>query len=165
MRQNSSQTQGFPATSESDRFEAIQDARAQATGLFWNAYYGEKWNRIWSKLTHHDNQLHTLTQEKGQTPVASRRYSGIKTVSLNQINCSEGRSKDFDAQFRPVSSHNKDRWVGLATAWEMGKTLPPVDLIQVGDSYCVRDGHHRLSVARVFGQQEIDAEVTVWEAS
>lgn len=47
----------------------------------------------------------------------------------------------------------------------MGKPLPPVDPIQVGDSYCVRYGNHRLSVARVFGQQEIDAEVTVWEAS
>lgn len=165
MRKNSSQYQATSATSEIDRFEAMQDARAQAMSLFWNAYYGEKWNRIWSKLTHRDNQLHTLAQEKEQAPVATRHYSGIKTVPLNQINCSEGRSKDFDAQFRPVSSHNKDRWVGLAAAWEMGKALPPIDLIQVGDTYCVRDGHHRLSVARVFGQQEIEAEVTVWESA
>lgn len=162
MRHNYSQTQ---APSETDRFEAIQDARAQATGLFWSAYYGGKWSHIWSKLTHRDNHLHTLTQETGQSPVLARHYSGIKSVPLDRINCSEGRSKDFDAEFRPVSAHDKDRWVGLAAAWEMGKPLPPIDLVQVGDTYCVRDGHHRLSVARVFGQQEIDAEVTIWESA
>lgn len=165
MRHNSGQTQAPSASNETDRFEAFHNARAQATSQFWSAYYREKWNRIWSWITHHDNHLHTLTQETEQAPVIARHYSGIKTVPLNQINCSEGRSTDFDAQFRPVSSHNKDRWVGLAAAREMGKPLPPVDLIQVGNSYCVRDGHHRLSVARVFGQREIDAEVTVWEAS
>lgn len=162
MRYNSSQTQ---APSETDRFEAIQDARAQAAGLFWSAYYGGKWNRIWSKLTHGNNYLQTLNQETEQAPIIARHYSGIKTVPLNQINCSEGRSNDFDAEFRPVSAHDKNRWVGLAAAWEMGKALPPIDLIQVGDAYCVRDGHHRLSVAKVFGQQEIDAEVTIWETA
>jgi hypothetical protein len=38
-----------------------------------------------------------------------------------------------------------------------------VELIQVGDLYFVRDGHHRISVARAWGQATIDAEVTVWE--
>jgi hypothetical protein len=42
-----------------------------------------------------------------------------------------------------------------------GRPLPPVELIQVGDSYFVRDGHHRISVARAFGQTAIDAQVTV----
>ena len=41
--------------------------------------------------------------------------------------------------------------------------LPPVDLIQVGDRYFVRDGHHRISVARTFGQHFIEAETTVYE--
>jgi len=164
MRRNSDRTHSPATTTESERFEAVQEARAQATSLFWNAYYGEKWNRFWSWLVHRDNHLQTLAQESEQAPVIARHYSGIKTVPLNRINCSEGRSKDFDAKFRPASAHNKNRWIGLAAAREMGKSLPPIDLIQVGDSYCVRDGHHRLSVARVFGQQEIDAEVTIWEA-
>jgi hypothetical protein len=41
--------------------------------------------------------------------------------------------------------------------------LPPVDLIQLGDVYLVKDGHHRISVAKALGQEVIDAEVTVWE--
>jgi hypothetical protein len=36
-------------------------------------------------------------------------------------------------------------------------------LIQVGDDYFVRDGHHRISVARAFGREQIDAEVIVWD--
>jgi len=47
----------------------------------------------------------------------------------------------------------------------MGVTLPLVDLVQVGDVYFVRDGHHRISVARAFGQESIDAQVTVWEVA
>jgi len=39
------------------------------------------------------------------------------------------------------------------------KVLPPVELIQVGGCYFVRDGHHRISVARSFGQQYIEAEI------
>jgi hypothetical protein len=44
----------------------------------------------------------------------------------------------------------------------MGVVLPPVCLIQVGDVYFVRDGHHRISVAKVMGQEQIDAEISVW---
>jgi hypothetical protein len=43
--------------------------------------------------------------------------------------------------------------------------LPPVVLVQVGDVYFVRDGHHRISVARALGQLDIEAEVTVWHLS
>jgi hypothetical protein len=38
-----------------------------------------------------------------------------------------------------------------------------VALIQVGDVYFVRDGHHRISVARALGQAYIDAKVIVLE--
>ena len=41
--------------------------------------------------------------------------------------------------------------------------MPLVRLIQVGELYFVSDGHHRISVARAFGQQEIEAQVTVWQ--
>jgi hypothetical protein len=53
--------------------------------------------------------------------------------------------------------------MGLAAARQRGIVLLPVDLIQVGDVYFVRDGHHRISVAQAFGQKQIDAEVTVWD--
>jgi hypothetical protein len=56
-----------------------------------------------------------------------------------------------------------ERWLRVAEAYRRGMSLPPVQLIKAGESYFVRDGHHRISVARALGQQEIDAEVVVWE--
>jgi len=40
-----------------------------------------------------------------------------------------------------------------------------VELIQVGDVYFVRDGHHRISVARALGQRDVEAEVTLWQVT
>ena len=57
------------------------------------------------------------------------------------------------------------RWLGVAAARDHGKVLPPVVLVQVGGVYFVRDGHHRISVARALGQLDIEAEVTVWQVS
>lgn len=51
----------------------------------------------------------------------------------------------------------------MAVARQQGKALPPVRLVQVGDLYFVRDGHHRISVARALGQQDIKARVTIWQ--
>jgi ParB-like chromosome segregation protein Spo0J len=38
--------------------------------------------------------------------------------------------------------------------------LPPVDLVELDGTYYVRDGHHRISVARSLGQDYIEAEIT-----
>jgi hypothetical protein len=38
--------------------------------------------------------------------------------------------------------------------------MPPVDLVRIGQIYFVRDGHHRISVARALGRTDIDAYVT-----
>ena len=52
---------------------------------------------------------------------------------------------------------------GPQIARQEGKSLPPVELVQVGAAYYCLDGHHRISVARAFGQPEIEAAVTVWQ--
>ena len=41
-----------------------------------------------------------------------------------------------------------------------GEALPPIDVYRIGDAHFVRDGHHRVSVARALGIKEIDAHVT-----
>jgi hypothetical protein len=40
-----------------------------------------------------------------------------------------------------------------------------VELVQVGDVYFVRDGHHRISVALALGQRDVEAEVTLWQVT
>ena len=92
-----------------------------------------------------------------------RTHAGLQLVPISRIQGSEGRCDDFDADFRPLRNHTKDRWVGIAMAHSNEEALPAVELVQIGDTFFVRDGHHRISVAKLFGQLEIEAEVTVWQ--
>jgi hypothetical protein len=87
----------------------------------------------------------------------------MRTVEMARIRGSEGRSEDFDGAFRPLKEHARGKWMSVALARLKGVVLPVVELAQVGDVYFVLDGHHRISVARAFGQESIDAAVTVWE--
>ncbi len=84
-------------------------------------------------------------------------------IPLNQIKGSENRPADFDANFCPLKSEDRDRWVGIAELILLQGNFEAVNLIQVEDVYFVRDGHHRVSVARALGVEFIDAEVTQWQ--
>ena len=44
-------------------------------------------------------------------------------------------------------------------AEQRGTLLPPISVVAVGDTYAIRDGHHRVSVARARGALTIDAIV------
>lgn len=118
--------------------------------------------KIWAVITGRPNTLlkaETLTN--GMKPV-SGRHIGHREVRIADIVASEGRCQDFDRAFRPRNSHNRERWMRLAFAITIGISLPAVELIQVGDNYIVRDGHHRISVMKALGRDYVDANVTVW---
>jgi hypothetical protein len=97
--------------------------------------------------------------------IGGRHHAGLQAVAIEKIIGSLGRSTDFDMAFNPLDERTRDRWLSVARARLLGIPLPPVELVQVGDRYFVRDGHHRISVARSFGEQAVDAEVTVWDAA
>ena len=71
-----------------------------------------------------------------------------------------GRYRDFDRAFLPRQERTRGRWVNVDSAHHEDIILPPVDLYKVGEIYFVRDGNHRISVAREQGQDFIDAHVT-----
>jgi hypothetical protein len=121
--------------------------------------------QLWASLTGQPQHLFDLSVIEADDATGDRWYCGCRTVLLRHIRGSEGRGREFDMSFRPLQSHSAARWLSIAAAWRMGVTLPPVELIQVGDVYFVRDGHHRISVARALGQTQIDAKVTVWQVS
>lgn len=97
--------------------------------------------------------------------VENSAYGGVTIIPLDQIRGSEGRVGDFDREFRPLKAHNAERWINIAIARMRGVPLPPVELVRVNDSYYVRDGHHRISVAKAFQQADIDAQVTTWHVT
>jgi hypothetical protein len=85
-------------------------------------------------------------------------------VPIHSIIGSEGKVADFDMGFHPIKESSRERWVNMAMVYLCRLPMPPVELIQVGNAYFVRDGHHRISVSRAFGQTHIDAEVVTWQA-
>ncbi len=91
--------------------------------------------------------------------VGERRL-GLQQIPLDSIVGTLGRSHDFDRSFRPVSQTTRPRWERIATALRRGEEVPPISVYRVGDLYFVRDGHHRVSVARALGRTHIDAYVT-----
>lgn len=87
-------------------------------------------------------------------------FGGYQPVPLAQIiGSATNRYHDFDRAFLPLQAHTKVRWQSIDQAKIDGVELPPVQLYQIGDYYFVRDGHHRVSVARERGEEFIDAEV------
>jgi hypothetical protein len=90
----------------------------------------------------------------------SERPVGTKVVTLDAIVGTIDRGRDFDRRFRPTSARVRSRWEQIAAAMRRGESMPPVDLLKVGEIYFVRDGHHRVSVARALGRADIDANVT-----
>jgi hypothetical protein len=84
---------------------------------------------------------------------------GLQLIKLDQIVGSVDKVRDFDRRFRPTSDRSRQRWERLAEKSRMGEYLPPIDVYQLGNLYFVRDGHHRVSVARAQGATDIDAHV------
>jgi hypothetical protein len=64
----------------------------------------------------------------------------------------------FDSSFRPAPAA-RTRWQRIWIAENRGTVLPPISVVRVGDTYAVRDGHHRVSVAKARGALTIDATV------
>jgi hypothetical protein len=120
--------------------------------------------RLKNRITHCTSWLYDLNALKPDLALRGSFYAGIQVVPISSIIGSEGKTGDFDLGFHPLKETSRERWVGVAMAYLACLPLPPVELIQVGDAYFVRDGHHRVSVCRAFGQMTIDAEVITWQA-
>src|SRR5688572_18435388 len=84
---------------------------------------------------------------------------GLQIVPLDAIVGTVDRGVDFDRGLRPTSARLRSRWERIAAAQRRGEALPPVSLYKVGDLYFIRDGHHRVSVAKSLGRSDIDAYV------
>ena len=92
-------------------------------------------------------------------------YLGRRTVPVESIVGSEGRYTDFDDEFLPLQDSSEEKWKSVYAAIRCGEELPPVSLLKVGDAYFVRDGNHRVSVARWLGVEALDAEVVELHAA
>jgi hypothetical protein len=91
----------------------------------------------------------------------NQRYLGLQDVALDSIVGSVGRYKDFTRTFLPRQNALEGRWPKIDQIANVGGGLPPIELFKVGDAYFVRDGNHRVSIARA--QKAPAIEAYVWE--
>jgi hypothetical protein len=145
----------------------VGEARAehQALALYQRLSNRARLRQVWSVLTGHTHCLLDLNSVQANCAVTNHCHTERQSVPLSQIRGSSSHSRcyDFDADFRPLNPHNRARWLRLAAARQRGVRLPPVALIKIDGIYFVKDGHHRISLARAMGEREIEAEVTVWQ--
>ncbi len=133
----------------------FHDARMQAFYKDWfSRMRGEQ-----SDLLSYDEVRKILrAQEVSVRPI-------LEDVPLEKIVGSVGRYQDFNSAFLPRNEALEERWARVDAVREGMEGLPPVELLKVGDLYFVRDGNHRVSVARAHGEESIEAFVTPVETA
>lgn len=137
-------------------------SRAQADADFSRARRKAFLRRIGSYLRNDpaSNQLLSFDEVKKALGAVQQVYLGIRTVPLDKIVGSVGRHRDFDRAFLPSKGGIGERWKKIDEMMHRAEELPPVSLYKIEDSYFVRDGNHRVSVARQQGIESLEAEVT-----
>ena len=131
----------------------------RALPMFWRCFESGFMTRLWAFLTRQPRRLMELDETLCCANVRNVHYAGTQPVAINRIRGTEGKANEFDAGFHPLKEASRSRWLGVAMERLRGNDLPPVDLVDVDGIYYVRDGHHRISVARSMGQVYIDAVI------
>lgn len=135
----------------------------RAHQMYQRAVRAARFRAFLGKVLRRPARLADMEEAERAVAISARSSSGLQIVPVKDIRGSSGRSTDFDAHFRPLNENTRDRWLSIATAMLGGVSMPPVDLVRIGDAYFVRDGNHRVSVCRAMKQDFIDAEVVVWQ--
>jgi hypothetical protein len=139
------------------------------TGSTWSEADERFWRLVRERRhTHRMRRLRRLPPERldvldeGDRWVmtSQRRALGVQPIRIDSVTgtVEESKAKVFDRGFRPDGSEHL-RWKGVWMAFARGDAVPPVAVYRVGEDHIVRDGHHRISVARDHGLDAIDADV------
>lgn len=127
---------------------------------FDKAYQKAMFSRILSRLKGENNTLLSFDEIMRMLKVKNEVYIGLQCVRIEEIVGSEGRYNDFNKEFLPKRKNLRVRWQRIDEAHYQDIILPPIKLYRLGNAYFVRDGNHRVSVAKEQGREFIDAEVT-----
>jgi hypothetical protein len=136
--------------------------------IFLNSRAREDFNKARSKATI-SSILYKLTPERQNLlsledirkliKPKSETYIGMRTININLIVGSEGRYNDFNRTFLPKRDFIRGRWENVDKAHLKSIILPPIKLYEISGAYFVRDGNHRVSVAKLQKVEFIDAEI------
>ena len=89
----------------------------------------------------------------------SERYDGVRQIPVKKIVGTEDRSQDFSLSYLPLKSNMESRWTTVRNLLLSGKIPDAIQVSEYGGYYFVRDGNHRVSVAKTHGIEFLDGEV------
>jgi hypothetical protein len=108
---------------------------------------------------HTSNRLLSFDDVRREHAANNRRQRGTRVVEVDEIVGSVGRWDEFDRSFLPARASVGHKWKRIDRAFHRTEDLPPVELYEIGESYFVVDGHHRVSVARYHDVPTVEAAV------
>ncbi len=126
---------------------------------FTHAYVKGFMRAMRSWIQRENNDLLPYDEVRKHIPMRGQHYVGLQQIETEKIIGSVSRFNDFDRAFLPRQSHTRGRWESIDRAYFQDVILPPIDVYKVGEAYFVKDGNHRVSVARERGQAYMDAYV------
>jgi hypothetical protein len=106
-----------------------------------------------------NNDLLPFDEVRKHFPIRGQHYIGLRQIETDKIIGSVSRYNDFDRAFLPRQTHTRGRWESIDRAYFADVILPPVDVYKIGEVYFIKDGNHRVSVAKERGQAYMDAYV------
>jgi hypothetical protein len=113
-----------------------------------------------SLITGSDTDLISYHEVANRLRARQQIEMGTQMIPLDRIVGSVGRYRDFTRTFLPRASVNEERWTRLDAAMNSMEGWPPIEVFKIGEVYFVKDGNHRVSVARANGNTHIEAYVT-----
>ncbi len=134
--------------------------RARASRDFEQAHRWAFIQDAFALIRYHPSDLLPFEVVREKLRLGTKSYLGIQEIPLDEIVGSVGRYEDFTRTFLPRKTNTRPRWETIDSLAERGG-WPPIEVYKVSDTYFVRDGNHRVSVARQLGMETIEAEV--WE--
>jgi uncharacterized ParB-like nuclease family protein len=132
----------------------------EGMGAFQNARMRAFWHDVVSFLRGKPAELLSFDDIRARLRLREENYRGMQDIPIDHIAGSVGRYNEFTNNYLPRSGKTQERWSRVYAVATGMQGLPPIEVYKVGEVYFVRDGNHRVSVARQLGSESIQAHVT-----
>jgi len=138
----------------------------QAMNDYKKARRKADFQELFARMLGNPDEMELLSYEEVRQGLRAIEKSAEQLVEipLDAIVGSVGRYHDFTRKFLPKSSISQDRWARVMANTKGLSGLPPIEVYKIGDVYFVKDGNHRVSVAKQMGNTAIQAFVTEVES-
>jgi hypothetical protein len=145
--------------SKKDGLLSFLEEKISARQDFSQAYRKGFFRALVSWIQNVNNDLVPYDEVRKRIPMRGQRNLGLQQIETDKVIGSVSRFNDFDRAFLPRQTHTRARWENIDRTYFQDVILPPIDVYKVGEVYFVKDGNHRMSVARERGQVYMDAYV------